>query len=315
MGISNGRLNAHIQKYETQYENYRKSWPRYLYRHEPIENALRILQHGALLSRNAASQDSLIGSDIAPDQIIQASNAAHNWARLYFRPKNPTQYHIEGIRKPAEYYGGKHAGFTIMFMFDALAVLTLGSTQFSDGNMQSPYSTVYDGDDGFDELNFDAIYHDAAYPSQEVIRQRCAEVLAVSGLPLNGYLKHIAVRTNADFVSLEYFLGEHGLDTYLPALRQTTGSGLFFNRYTAVDHIDASPNRVNFKLSPTSSAGKIQTGIQLLEIGSRRSLYQLSNGLEGNKRYYFEHDLPAGDYLVNVSLEGVFAHEGRIALS
>jgi len=314
MGISIEKLAAHRLKYEAQYLNYRKSWPRHLYRHEPIENALKILQNGSLLSRNAAAQGGLIGLDIAPEEIINSTDAAHNYARLYFRPKNPTQFHIEGIRKPADYYNGKHAGFTVMFMFDAAAVLTQNTTKFSCGNMQSHITDVFDGDTGFDQLDFDSIYHDVAYPSPEVIRKRCAEVLPQSGLVLADTLRFVVVRTDADLATLKYSLGQMGLDAYLPLVRKSTGSGLFFNRYTAVEHIDSSPNRVNFKLAASSSSGQIQTSIQILELKSRNVMFNLNADLDGNKRYYIEHNLALGSYLVNYKLEDVFAHESQISL-
>lgn len=314
MGVSIERLLAHRQRYEGLYQNYRQSWPRHLYRHEPIHNVLSILQNGSLLSRNAAAKSDLIKLDIAPVEIINSTDAAHNYARLYFRPKNPTQFHIEGIRKPVDYYAGKHAGFTVMLMFDAAAVLTKQTTKFSCGNMQSHNTSVFGNDSGFDELDFDAIYHDIAYPSQDVIRQRCAEVLPESGLELVGAVKFIVVRTDADLATMKDSLLSMGLEHFLPLLRKSTGSGLFFNRHTAVDHIDTSPNRLNFKLAATSSAGQIQTVLQILEIGSRNIVYNTSAGLDGNKRYYIEHNLEMGDYLVNFSLEGVFAHESKVSL-
>jgi len=315
MGISLEKLTAHRAKYEAMLQNYRQSWPRFLYRHEPIENALKILSNGSLLSRNFAAKNGLIGLDIAPEEIIQSTDAAHDYARLYFRPRNPTQFHIEGIRKAADYYGGKHAGFTVMFMFDSASVLVRDDTQFSCGNMQSHQTTVHNGDDGFDQLNFDYVYHDSAHQNQEITRQRCAEVLPRSGLKLADTLRFIVVRTDADLATLKYSLSNMGLDHYLPLARKTTGSGLFFNRHTAVDHIDTSPNRVNFKLAGTSSAGKIRTTIQILEQGSRNSVFALTSELDGNKRYYIEHNLIPGIYLVNFTLEGVFAHESQIALS
>lgn len=315
MGVSIEKLAAHRLKYEACFANYRQSWPRHLYRHEPIQNAINILKNGTLLSRNAASQAGMIGLDIAPEEIINSTGAAHDYARLYFRPKNPTQFHIEGIRKTADYYGGKHAGFTVMFMFDAAAVLSRDSTKFSNGNMQSPVTSVLDGDDDFDKLDFDSIYHDVAYPSSDVIRQRCAEVLPESGMNLLETLKFIVVRTDADLATLKYSLLHFGLVQYLPLVRKSTGSGLFFNRYTAVDHIDTSPNRVNFKLAGTSSVGQIQTTIQILDPVSRNVAFELSVNLDGNKRYYIEHNLTPGQYLVNCSLEGVFAHESQIMLS
>jgi hypothetical protein len=314
MGISSEKFDAHKQLNESKFLNYRKSWPQHLYRHEPISNALRILEKGELLSRSDAAREQLIDVDIAPEEIINTTNAAHDFARLYFRPRNPTQFHIEGIRKPANYYNGKHAGFTIMLMFDAAKVLSLNSTKFSCGNMQSHLSDIYDGDSGFDNLDFDAIYHDVPNPSQSVIRQRCAEVLCSSRLSLPEVLKFIVVRTDADLASLKYYLATKSLNQYLPLARKTTGSGLFFDYYTAVEHIDTSPNRLNFKLAGTRSAGQIETKVEILTPDLTTVLFELNALVNGNTRYFIEHNLARGNYAVRFSLEGVFAHQSVIFL-
>lgn len=315
MGISRQKFDAHKAKYKAKYQNYRKSWPHFLYRHEPIENAIKILRTGSLFSRNYALQHNLIGTDIAPDAVINSTDAAYKYARLYFRPKNPTQYHIEGIRKADSYYQGKHAGLTVMFLFEAASVLTRDSTRFSCGNMQSPLSEIYDGDDGFDKLNFDHIYHDSFHNDKEITRQRCAEVLPQSGLKLKDTLGYIVVRTDADLATLKHSLASMGLNCYLPIAKKTTGSALFFNRHTAVEHIDTSPDVVNFKLAGTDSDGKISTTIQILEVASRNSVFDLTSELDSNTRYSVKHKLAPGNYLINFTLEGVFAHESQIALS
>ena len=98
-----------------------------------------------------------------------------------------------------------------MLVFNSEAVLTKESTQFSCGNMQSSYSNVYDGDAGFNNLEFTGIYHDEAYPSDDQKRQRCAEVLAESPMGIADTLSAIVVRTDADVNTMKYLLNREGL--------------------------------------------------------------------------------------------------------
>lgn len=139
MGLSPAVARAHIDDWEAALGRgnrlYRRNWPSRLFRHEPLENAVEILRSGTLLSRTASEGRRV--RDIAPPGIIQRRHEAHDYVRLYFRPKNPTQYHIEGIRRPAEYYQGHHAPVLIIFVFGAQDILTAPGVEFSDGNMQA----------------------------------------------------------------------------------------------------------------------------------------------------------------------------------
>lgn len=314
MGISTERYRAHILEFEAKFPNYRKAWPKHLYRHEPIQNVIEILRRGVLLSRHDATQNGVVQNDIAPLDIIGHREAAHNHARLYFRPLNPTQFHIEGIRKSADYYHGKHAGFLVMLLLNSERVLTDRTTQFSCGNMQSGNSTIQDGDDGFDKLDFDSIYHDSAYPSADTIRKRCAEVLPKSPFSLAETLEYIVVRTDADVNTLRYLLDRNNLKGFIPKVRKTTGGGIFFNRYTALDYVDTAPGRIVFKLRFSSSSGPISTQIELFELGGQKRVFYLDKELVGAKPFYSNHALVPGKYIIRVHLEKCFAHESVIEI-
>lgn len=139
MALSAAFVDRHIatwrQKLTSEFYPHRKHWPSHLFHHTPLENALRILQDGCLLSRNDG-QDRRV-KDVAAQGVIDNRDHAHGHVRLYFRPKTPTQYHIEGIRKDGDCaYPNAHAGVLIMFLLDARAVLTAPEVQFSDKNMQ-----------------------------------------------------------------------------------------------------------------------------------------------------------------------------------
>lgn len=314
MGISAARHHTHVEEWTGKFHNYKKKWPSYLFRHEPVESALAVLRSGVLMSRNAACAQGPLLNDIAPTNIIQNRDAAHACVRLYFRPRTPTQYHIEGIRKPEDFYMGKHGGFLVMFAFRAEAVLTLEGTRFSNGNMQSPYSDVLEGDDGFDLLDFSGIYHDEAYPSDDEKRKRCAEVLAENPLQIAPNLAAIIVRTDADVSTIKYLLTRDGLSHFIPYVRKSGGPGVFFNNFTAVQYVDSAPGRINFQLQWTKNGADILTEIEALD--PMDNVYPIFSGyLKPLKKYYAAHNLQNGDYLLRFKLEGCYAHEAIHGLS
>lgn len=314
MGISSGCHKAHVDEWCAKFSNYKQKWPSHLFRHEPLENAIAVLKAGVLTSRQDAVENNTLQNDIAPDNIIQNRDDAYSKVRLYFRPRTPTQYHIEGIRKPADFYMGKHAGFLVMLVFNSETVLTMESTQFSCGNMQSPYSNVYDGDDGFSNLDFTGTYHDEAYPNDDQKRQRCAEVLAKSPLHIADTLSAIVVRTDADVNTMKYLLNREGLSHFVPLVKKSEGTGVFFQRFTAIQYVDTAPGRISYKLKGTESAGDIQVALTVYDDANNMHYKLYSGELRPYQAYFTPHNLPAGDYRLVFSLEGCFGYESLATL-
>ncbi|MCL6283631.1 DUF4433 domain-containing protein [Ruegeria sp. 2012CJ41-6] len=315
MGISAARHQAHVVEWLGKFSNYKRKWLKHLFHHANIDAAIDILKSGELLSRKDAVARNALRIDIAPDDIIQHRNDAHEYVRLYFRPKTPTQYHIEGIRKEADFYRGKHAGFLVMLAFNRESVLTLGDTRFSNRNMQSHLSEILDGDTGFEKLDFRGIYHDEAYPSDEEKSQRCAEVLASSPLNLASTLRAIVVRTDADVATIKYRLMQEGLEKFIPLVRRSQDNAVFLHEYAAVQFVDAAPGRIKFKLRETRYPGDIQTSITVIDDFSGHSVELVSQALRPNQDYFTKHNLPEGDYRIMIELEGCYAHESVLKLT
>jgi hypothetical protein len=130
MGLSEGFLEAHIATWEANLNGFayahRAKWPRRLFHHAPVENAAQILIDGELLSRVDSAQRR--ARDVAGPGVIGARDKAHQFARLYFRPRTPTQYHIEGIRKQGECAFGEEAlaPVLIMLVFHARSIIQNG---------------------------------------------------------------------------------------------------------------------------------------------------------------------------------------------
>jgi hypothetical protein len=113
MGLTDRRVDRHIEEWQDRlgrtFTSRRAQWPPRLFHHSPIENAAKILKTGQLLSRVHSTPHRAL--DVAGVSVIQNRNRAHQFGRLHFRPRTPTQYHIEieGIRKAGEYYDQAHA--------------------------------------------------------------------------------------------------------------------------------------------------------------------------------------------------------------
>jgi hypothetical protein len=106
MGLIAADIERHIGHWEealakTQ-RNYRDKWPSRLFHHAALENAISVLTSGQLLSRNDAQAHGF--TDVAAQAVVNTNHHAHGFSRLYFRPRTPTQFHIEGIRRPDECY-------------------------------------------------------------------------------------------------------------------------------------------------------------------------------------------------------------------
>ncbi|WP_057463170.1 DarT ssDNA thymidine ADP-ribosyltransferase family protein [Pseudovibrio sp. POLY-S9] len=312
MGLTLQRWQAHLQYWQPRFQNtIRQHWPAHVFRHEPLDNILNVLSSGSLLSRNAAIGQ--ISNDVALEDIINCNNAAHDSVRLYFRPRNPTQYHIEGIRKQHEYYHGKHAGVLIVLVFDASDLITRADAQFSDGNMQSNQTNVYSNNTGFGHLDFAKIYHDTHSPDADTIRARCAEVLIPSPLNLVGPLRSILVRSQAERIMLVEKLQTSQLNTFIPMVSVVRQSGIFFNHYSGIEYVDIENPFITFEAVQRRDGQSIDLEIEVWD-QSRTQL--LSSGRNQNcspaTKYRWDPNLASGLYFLIIRIDSTLAFEGSI---
>jgi ssDNA thymidine ADP-ribosyltransferase, DarT len=123
MALSDKFISLHITTWEKNLSGpaypHRAKWPSRLFHHAPLENDANILKSAKLLSRN--DSNNIRVRDVAAASVIDNNLRAHKFVRLYFRPRTPTQYYIEGIQKAGEcHYGDtSHAPVLIMFVLDA----------------------------------------------------------------------------------------------------------------------------------------------------------------------------------------------------
>jgi hypothetical protein len=185
MALSAVFVEDHIVKWEAELTKpwypYRTKWPSRLFHHAPIENAVALLKDGNLRSRGDFGNS--LPKDVAAASVISVRDHAHNFARLYFRPRTPTQWHIEGIRKAGEcsYGDASHAPILVMFVFDARQVLSSVGVKFCDRNMQLGSADPNDSEVYFSTIPFEKVFHEGGTGGDRSITEhRCAEVLAES---------------------------------------------------------------------------------------------------------------------------------------
>lgn len=320
MGLSPDVANAHIDHWTKQLSKgnrrYRRHWPSRLFRHEPLENAVKILRSGVLLSRSDAAGE--IERDIAPEEIIGRRTTAYGSARLYFRPRTPTQYHIEGIRKPNELYQGRHAPVLVIFVFKANDIFTQSGVMFSDGNVQSSATETGSTDEKFQTIPFDRVYHDGpfdAYSTEgtDIVRRRCAEVLVPNALELRGNLQWVLCRSAAERATLLHLLGDSA-DQWSNRISVYAEPGLFESRYAYLNTVDAGLGGVTFTFSPRRDGASVSTEMAVFDGNGGPIMHFGPTELDPAKRWISRRALEPGRYLARFKLEGCLAYEASFVI-
>lgn len=306
MGLRRSFVRAHIEHWETQLARgnrpYRQNWPSRLFRHEPLENAVEILSSDQLLSRSEAN----IVRDIAPADIINHTDAAHSFVRLYFRPKNPTQYRIEGIRKPNEVYHGRQAPVIILFVFQALDILSADDVQFSDGNMQSTSTNRGSTEEFFRAIPFDEVFHEGVFdPGSSILRRRCAEVLLPSPLIVKGSLQAVMCRSPAERATLLHLLGSKAVQ-WKDRIRVYSEPGLFENTYAYMDTVDGASDGVRFTFHPRRDGRPVRAEIWVT--GKNLNHHTAPRDFDTSEKWIIRRKLNPGVYEVRIHVEECLAY-------
>lgn len=268
MGLSVAVADAHIARWTDELRRrpfypHRVHWPSLLFHHAPVQNAVSIIQSGEIRSRRQTQGQRPL--DVAGAGVIDHRQRAHDFSRLYFRPRTPTQYHIEGIRRPNEcqYGPAAHAPVLVMFALEARSILTMPTTRFSDINMQRDDARDGHNDAFFATIDFNKVYHEGNFGGDASIgNHRAAEVLCHSPLILADHLKWIVCRSEAERETLIHMAGPAGR-----ALRRnivTSDDGkVFEKRFAFVEKVYASSEGISFHLSPRHDASPLKVRVEV----------------------------------------------------
>ena len=316
-------VDAHIarqvERLTSDHYPHRKYWPTRLFHHAPLENAVAILQAGVLRSRNDPLNTH--PRDVAAQDVVNTRAEAHDYVRLYFRPKTPTQYSIEGIRKLNEcpYGEGTHAPLLVMFAFDARSVLSQPETRFSDKNMQIVTTVSGDTEEYFSNIPFGKVFSEGNTGGDRSITDaRSAEVMAHSPLNLSECLREIYFRSEPERDTVLNMVGQQS-ETWSGMCYVSDALKVFQKRHTFVQEIALTPEGVAFLLNPRDDLAKIKIAISILDVAGNKVADFFNDALDarpsGNNRWIYKCALPDGIYLVAVRLEDQLAYQAWIPLN
>lgn len=315
MALTAAFVDAHIGKWEQQFQGtYRAAWPSRTFHHAPLENAIEILKRGQILSRNASNGVRKI--DVASREVVNTRDEAHNYARMYFRPRTPTQFHIEGIRKESECRFGRetHAPILVMFVLDARKVLRLPGVRFSNQNMQRLATESGDDENYFSEIPFSKVFHDSGIGGDHsIIAHRHAEVLAPSPLELSSCLQRVCCRSEAERKTLLNLLGSSKWSSRIDVANDIT---VFQREYAFVEEVSLSRDGVSFQLNPRKDRQLIAFSLAARDKhGNVRASFDHPNwDHASNRRWITKSELPDGVYTVRIMIENHLAFEARLSL-
>lgn len=325
MALSAAFIEAHIAKWEqaltSPWRPYRSKWPSRLFHHAPIQNAAQILLDGNLRSRG--DPENQRERDVAAPGVIDARDHAHNSARLYFRPRTPTQYHIEGIRKPGEcqYGDDTHAPVLIMMVFNARRVLAIPTIKFCDRNMQLGNAEPGDTEEYFSNIPFNKVFHEGRTGGDRtIIEHRCAEVLATSPLPLADNLQWIYCRTAAERETLLFMLGDRHSE-WSDRILISDDLLVFERKHVFVESAFMSANGLTFQLSPRADLKNIAIKVSVWDKDGKQVINYSNSDMAARPpppstdlRWRVAASLPNGTYLAQIDLEDRLAFRGNLIL-
>ncbi|NGN44865.1 DUF4433 domain-containing protein [Mesorhizobium sp. CGMCC 1.15528] len=323
MTLSAAFVDEHITKWEAALTRpaypFRSKWPSRLFHHAPLENAVRIIIDGNLRSRNDPANQR--ERDVAAAGVIDARQHAHDSVRLYFRPRNPTQWHIEGIRKSGEcqYGEASHAPVLIMLVFEARRVLSLPDVKFCDRNMQLGAAEPHDTEEHFSAIPFDKVYHMGGTGGDaSIVQHRCAEVLVPSPLLLDGSLQWIYCRTSAEKATLLHHLGVYGAQ-WAPRILVSDDLLVFERNYVFVEDVSLSRRGVSFRLNPRRDLQTVDVRISAIDKDGNQAIQFRNNSMSAtpprpSTGWIYESELADGQYLVDVFLEGHLAFRSFLSV-
>lgn len=245
-------------------------WPKYFYHFTDIKNALGIIDKGWIYGRQEAVVNNLMETDNASPSVISVSqNKIQGYARLYFRPRTPTQYHNEGY-KPEHIRSADinaNCPVPIFFFLDSVTVLNTDGVKFSETSCAGQHDlNLLSGAEEFKNLPFSKIYHDGPFSSMErddIVRHRHAEVVRLNGLPIKDAIKGIVCRSAAEKQTLLYMLKTQypkSYQTYQPIIRYSPELNLFFNNGIFIKTVEYNEGKIKIEFNdPEKRYGKLKS--------------------------------------------------------
>jgi hypothetical protein len=191
--------------------------------------------------------DALNVGKLTPDPTVLSSRArSEDSVRLFFRPRTPELYNLEGIR-PGAKRSNEACEIPVYLLFDLESVICLPEARFSAGDPAVIRQTMATSG-GFAEMPFEQIYHDGALRPEErseILQSRRAQILVPDALTLES-LQVIWCRSEAESELLVSLLSESARTAFGAQVTARADLALFHRRGAYVDQafLDAGQVRL-----------------------------------------------------------------------
>ena len=290
----------------------RAAWPLHLFRIDDARAAADILNCGAIYSRRRAERGGVLNHDSASASVIEHSPEwCKQCVRLYFRPKTPTEHESEGFRPPTQLPWGAHRPMPVVFVFDAIPILTADSTVFTDGN--AGRGRHQRGTDAafLKQIPFDKVYHTGAFQSgdrDEIIFRRCAEVLVPDALPLTN-LRHVFCRSQAEHETLFSLLTPTA--KVMHGKKIGVSASLHYKKWTFLESVDLTSEKVRLRFSPsTLTPGPFRVRMEIFDENDQvRAMWRDDAFLANREQVIGLSRIALPRYRVTVTLDGNLAYQ------
>jgi hypothetical protein len=315
LSITLARAHKHVadQQNRLATTQQRSTWPQFLFHTTHVTNAVNIVRRGFLGARNVVESF----HDVANQSALAAFDASHDFARLYFRPRNPFHVRTEGIKCVGDPYRfDQQMSVPVCFVFSLSDVITRADCLFSKGNVQRSHDFLT-GDANFDTLDFNAIYHDSWTDINKrpyIHDCRMAEVAVKSHLPLANGLRAIIFRTKWDLETFRYLCSEGRVQcSHLLSIEQVRSS-LFMNEGFHLTDLNFNDEKIQLSFqfpvrnAPTDKMYEV-TVSQIYPGGSLRFDQKIELSKPSLSIIHFKAEPQS---IWNIELERVLAFKGKL---
>ena len=223
---------------------YRQTWTDYLFHLTHAQNVAQILESGFLFSRTEATRQGKLKVDSASEKILNKSPKwLFDYVRLYFRPKTPTTYHMEGTTRIAtRKYPDAHCSMPVYLLFDFREVIALQDAGFSERSLANN-SFMHRNAEAFPTLRFRDIYADYDRWPYWQTEYRNAEVVFPKQLSLK-YLRSVLCRSRAEYDTLRQLCSSKVWDEWESRISVCDSRTLFYRDRYFVEDVNLGANLI-----------------------------------------------------------------------
>lgn len=173
------------------------------------------------------------------------------FVKLYFRPRTPDLFHVEGFRSGLSAPVENYAPIPIYLLFDLEAVILDQNARFADGDPEKTKKT-YKTPSYFRDMPFEQIYHDSWFmpdEKEEIMRYREAQVLMPNRIGLEA-LQLIWVRSPAEYETLRQMMPPAIWHKWRDKITARTDYHLFNNKRTYVHYVALEQKQARLTFNP-----------------------------------------------------------------